>query len=113
MAEIPCPRFEFRWEKDGESWEKCVCKYSLVIPVARYDIRSNDGELTEITLKIGTTKVGRGNNKRPVWDNGIVETPFRDGAHAQWDCESLGGHIPIVAICEDVHSIVEYKPTSK
>lgn len=33
---------------------------------------------------------GGGGDRAPIDDNGFVETPFRDGAHALWDRETLG-----------------------
>lgn len=112
MANLPCPRFEFRWAQiDG--WHQRECRYSLVLPLRKHDIRreKNDGvELDEISLLIGTTKVTGGDGKRPIAVDGTVHTPFRDFAHAQWDCESLGGQVPIVAVCEDVFAVIEHEP---
>ena len=108
---MPCPRLEFRWIKEGESWYERECVYSLVLPFGKYDIRHTDPEdhPTEKVLEIGRTRVTGGNGDPPIYD-GKVDTPFRDGAHAQWDCDALGGHIPIVAVCGDVATIVEKQP---
>ncbi len=108
---MPCPRLEFRWIKEGESWYERECVYGLVLPLGKYDIRHTDPEdhPTEKVLEIGRTKVTGGNGQPPIYD-GKVDTPFRDGAHAQWDCDALGGHIPIVAVCGDVATIVEKQP---
>lgn len=32
----------------------------------------------------------RGGDGEPVYQDGKIDTPFRDGAHAQWDGEALG-----------------------
>jgi hypothetical protein len=105
---IPCPRFEFKWVKTGASWISRECIYSLVIPLRELDIRHTDnpGNPTEKTLEIGRTEVNGGNGEPPMND-GMVNTPFRDGAHARWDNESLGGHLPIVAVCDDFWNLVE------
>ena len=103
--EIPCPRLEFRWEKVSEDWLERLCVYSLVLPLKKHDIRRTDveGNPKELRLEIGRTKVKSGEG--PVFDGG-VDVPLRDGAHAHWDNEALGGHLPVVAICEDTWSIV-------
>lgn len=111
-GKIPCPRLEFRWKQTGQDWTIRVCEYSLVIPLREFDIRrerEDQPEVTELALLIGTTKCGGGKGTPPV-TNGEVDTPFRDHAHAHWDCESLGGHIPIVAVCGDEWSIVPRNP---
>jgi hypothetical protein len=107
---LPCPRFEFLWEKFGDTRFNWKCTYSLVIPLGQYDLRHTDGEgkPKEIKLEIGTTKttISRGTPVRL----GEVDTPFRDGAHAQWDCDALGGHIPIVAVCGESMTLVPKQP---
>jgi hypothetical protein len=108
--EKPCPRFEFLWERIEEADFNWRCVYSLVIPLGEFDIRRTDAKNnpTEMKLEIGKTRtrIGRG---FPVC-NGEVETPFRDGVHAQWDCDALGGHIPIVAVCGDEWRLVVKQP---
>ena len=108
---MPCPRLEFRWEKEGDSWYARECVYSLVIPLGELDIRCTDveGNPRELSLEISRTRVTGGNGDPPIHD-GKVDTPFRDGAHAQWDCDALGGHLPIVAVCGDVATTVEKQP---
>lgn len=111
---LPCPRFEFRWIKTGETWTERECIYSLVIPIRPFDIRAeldDSGPVkykSEFRVVLGRTKCGGGNGQEPIRD-GVVDTPFRDHAHAQWDCVGLGGHIPIVSVCGDAHSVVELK----
>lgn len=108
---LPCPRFEFRWEPTEIEFYNWICRYSLVIPLGEYDCRrGDDDERSEIALEIGSTRCGLNGDRTPVDPDGSVTTPFRDGAHAQWDNKSLGGHIPIVAICGDVVSVVPYNP---
>lgn len=106
---IPCPRLEFEWIKTGESWANRECIYSLVLPLGEYDIRREDGEgnkvRSETKAQLGRTKVTGGKDTPPIWEDGTVDTPFRDGAHAKFDNKALGGHLPIVSICGDVFSV--------
>lgn len=97
---LATPRLQFRWEKkdsgDGYNW---FCHYELVLRLDTNDIR-NPHEYKkpgELTLPLGGTRVGKSAEHGPVWPDGRVDTPFRDGAHAQWDSEQLGG-LPIFAI---------------
>lgn len=91
---LPTPRLQFRWEKiekpvDGMDW---FCHYELVLKLDTNDIR-NPHEYKkpgELTLALGGTRVGK-YGREPFWpENGIVDTPFRDGAHAHWDGLQLG-----------------------
>lgn len=108
---IPCPRLEFEWIKTGETWRERECIYSLVLPLGEYDIRREDGEgnkvRSETKAELGRTRVTGGKGTPPIWDDGIVESPFRDGAHAKFDNDALGGHLPIVSVCGDAFSIRE------
>ena len=108
MEYLPVPRFEFRWSKIGESWNDRICVYSLVLPLGDFDIRRTDSldGSTETVLEIGKTRVSGGVGEPPISDD-KVHTPFRDYSHAKWDNESLGGHIPIVAVCGDAWNFVE------
>ena len=90
---LPAPRLQFRWvpcEKPGFDW---TCVYELVLPLREYDIRREreDGDVAELALEIAKTNVGT-LNKCPN------DSPYRDGAHARWDNEALGGHLPIIVI---------------
>ena len=104
----PCPRFQFKWVKVGLNWEKRICIYSLILPLKKLDVRHTDGNNnpTEQVLEISRTNVTDGNGEPPIYA-GIVNTPFRDGVHAQWDNEALGGHISIIAVCENFWNIVK------
>ena len=111
---LPCPRFEFRWRNTSGDWSSREVDYNLVIPLKPYDCRGNlpDGSVnekpSEYTVLISTTKVS-GGKKRPVFDDGIVDTPFRDGAHASWDRAGLDVDWPIIAVCEDTYTVIEPK----
>lgn len=111
MKKLPCPRLELRWRKVADSWVNRECVYSLVIPLCEHDIRreNEDGDCIkdELFLEIGFTQVNGGRGGEPIYSDGIVETPYRDGAHAQFDNKALGGNIPIVAICGDKFTIID------
>ena len=106
---MPCPRLELEWHKIEYNWYKRECVYSLVLPLREYDVRKENegGEIvrTEIKSELGRTTVSGGNGKPPIWDDGTVDMPYRDGAHAFFDQEALGLHIPVVAVCGDVFSV--------
>ena len=116
--QLPCPRLEFRWERIAESDEPGAwnwkCTYSLVLPLQEWDIRSTDveGNPREKFLEIGVTRSNIQNNYSPVRD-GIVDAPFRDGTHIQLDNESLGGHLPMIAICGDAVTVIEKRQRQK
>lgn len=98
---LPTPRLQFTWLPLNDTWTAKECLYTLVLPLRKLDIRSEDENgksvKREFHCRIGmTTSTG---GRRPVFDE-RVDTPFRDGAHARWDSEVLGG-LPIYAVCED------------
>ena len=111
---LPAPRLQFRWvpyqpetgneRVFGYDW---ACYYELVLPLGEHDIRrevykdgEQVGERHELVLPFpGFTKVGRGGSSKPCED-GRPDTPFRDGAHAKWDSEALGG-LPVFVIAPD------------
>lgn len=104
MKKMPAPRLELLWDKEvGER----TCTYSLVIPLKKGDIRrenSNGKDVRNILkLKIGKTRVSGGVSIQ----DGVVETPFRDGAHALWDSKAL--KLPIYAVCGDTFTLVKPK----
>ena len=115
VNDLPAPRLQLRWSpyepQNGDNaafgfnW---ACYYELVLPLGEYDQRREiyeDGEFVgerqELVLPFpGFTRTGR--SRAPCADDsGLVsETPFRDGAHAQWDSVALGG-LPIFVIAPD------------
>ncbi len=109
-AHLPRPRLEFRWEPITDGMHNYKCTYSLVFPLGEYDIRRGDKDepeyRSEMSLEIGTTLSQMGSEYGPIYDGEVV-TPYRDGAHAQWDRKTLGSFLPIVAICGDVATLVE------
>jgi hypothetical protein len=93
---MPLPRLELRWKKDGKDWTRSICEYLLILPLGEYDIRRTKKQ-PNFEVLISTTKSKGSTDHSPVY-NGKVHTPFRDGAHAQWDSEVLGG-LPVYAVC--------------
>jgi hypothetical protein len=101
---MTAPRLELRWRKTGNDWTQRECDYNIVIPLREHDIRREDEDgnkvRDELTIHIGSTSVEGGRAEEPVYENGDIDTPFRDGAHALWDSEVLNG-MPIYAVCGD------------
>ena len=97
---LPSPRLQLEWFKTGEDWNKKECIYSLVIPLRDLDIRRENKNgaavVNEQIIQISKTTVTGG--RIPI-DDGKVNPPFRDGAHAQWDSEVL--NLPVYAICDN------------
>lgn len=97
---LPAPRLQLRWrkpttkEKNRKSHLGCdlTCVYELIIPLGEGDIRRRKKK-AEMALEIGRTFVGT------TCDNPDY-SPFRDGAHAQWDGLALG-KLPIFVISPD------------
>lgn len=109
IHKLPLPRLEFTWRKQGSRWSERVCDYFLVLPIDELDIRSNTAEkcgvYDEWRVYIGQTRVC-GDEKRPIDEDGKVETPFRDYTHMMRDAKSLGS-LPKYAVCEDVFTKIE------
>ncbi len=97
---LPLPRLEFNWSKNGKNWDIRICDYYLVLPIDEMDIRSNGdgstGEFDEWRVSMGRTTV-TGNNRTPIYE-GEVESPFRDGVHMIIDNKSLG-NLPMFSVC--------------
>lgn len=106
MKKIPAPRLELLWDKQEGIR---TCTYSLVIPLMEGDIRreNSKGKIVRDVLKlmIGKTRVDGGVSVQ----DGVVETPFRDGAHALWDSQKL--KLPIYAVYGDTFTLI--KPRRK
>jgi hypothetical protein len=119
MTEAPAPRLEFRWRKEPMNEKETLrqkrwgddtyfCDYGIVIPLKREDIRAegDDGTLgvhKERFFLFGTTACG---GSEP-WDG---QVPFRDGVHASWDSEALGGLPVWVASLSGHHGPVKKTP---
>ena len=107
---LPVPRLEFEWVKVKDSWYKRSCNYHLVIPIDELDIRSNSedecGVYDEWKVLMGETNVTGGGGE-PVFDDGTVQSPFRDSVHMLRDNSALGGNLPMYAVCGDKFSLLE------
>jgi len=110
---LPCPRIEFEHVPSEHGWSVRWCMYWLVLELKESDIRAEDDEgklgvFRERYIPMGETRSEGGSDRRPVRGNGDVETPFRDGSHAQWDSLALGlPNLPIYARCEDDVTLIE------
>jgi len=103
---LPLPRLELRWVKKGKTWDERECVYELVMPLRELDIRREDENCKQVRsvqrIEISRTKVSGGKHDHPPIYDGVVDAPFRDGAHAQWDAEAL--NLSVWATCGDVFS---------
>lgn len=109
-TKLPAPRLQLRWtpsEHPGWTW---ACHYELVLPLDKYDIRAEQEgprggkrpSLTELVVPIKAPSLRSGGSTPCTAQNGdrYCDTPFRDGAHAQWDAKVLG-EPPIYVIAPD------------
>lgn len=109
---LPAPRIQFEHIPSTEGWSPSWCAYWLVLPLNEFDIRREEDDnkpYDEWFIPMGETK-STGRSQAPVY-NGVVDTPFRNGAHARFDRESLGVKLPIYATCETFSTLIEEKPT--
>lgn len=88
-SELPCPRLELRWNK-GE-YEK-RCDYNFVLPITVGDIRKGSAVQfgSELRFCMGWTTNSGGGDTHPLYPNGIIDVPFRDGMHIAWDSYNTG-----------------------
>ncbi len=94
---LPTPRLELRWRKPDAEESKLyskppewICDYALVLPLRDNDCRREDDTGEHAVVMNSTGSSG-------AEPDGA---PFRDGAHAIWDSEALGG-IPAYVIGTD------------
>lgn len=103
------PYLRLRWEE--ETIDSYLCHYELIIPLDKNDIRREIWENGEMIRKRSFLTVAM-NADGPVRRTGggvpcIIENsgyfydaPYRDGAHAKWDSDKLGG-IPVRVMAID------------
>ena len=82
---LPLPRLQLTWEQTANP-EKWLCKYEMLMPLPKWDIR-NERKWGFYAASLGGTEVGR---QGPPDRWGKLDTPFRDGAHVLWDAIHLG-----------------------
>lgn len=97
-----------RWEAESEF--SFLCHYELVVPLGELDIRREvyeNGEIvntiTEFVTPMNSGPVRRTGGGIPCINGDgelFYDAPYRDGAHAKWDSEALGG-IPIKVMTLD------------
>lgn len=105
-SDLPFPRLELRWRKATKAEIKkssvghvtWACDYMMVIHKAHAgDGRCNKGDryaARNVEVKLGSTL---SSTPHPA-EHGVIETPFRDGAHIQWDATAL--NLPPYVTCE-------------
>ena len=121
---LPTPRLQLRWEKSEHPGYRWQCHYELVILLDAYDVRreiyKNGRELKkklprELAIPMKPPSLRGSSSHYPPCTScdgkqRYADTPFRDGAHAQWDAIQLGAP-PIFVIAPDgVAFPVEYDP---
>lgn len=86
---MPCPRLELRWHK--EEYE-LRCDYNFVLPIHKFDIREDAAVRfgSELRFCMGWATMHSSSPDMPLWPNGVIEVPFRDGKHAAWDSHATG-----------------------
>lgn len=91
--ELPIPRLEMEWKKDGETWQTATCFYHLIY-------RHTIGHVVGVPMGNTTSRGGSDISpaSRKMYKDAIY-TPFRDGVHIARDSESL--NLPAFVICED------------
>jgi hypothetical protein len=105
-SELPVPRLQIEWEA-GASDREWIVWYELIMPLRSHDGRkcssrraNNKGfgwcDGTNMHYHMGRTNIQGGLG--PV-HLGVIDTPFRDGAHARWDAAVL--KLPVYAVYGD------------
>ena len=80
---------------DGYNWK---VEYYLNVPLRSGDGRA--GRRSWKKVRMGGTRVGSSNALYPFFrDERKLDTPFRDGAHIQWDAQEL--RLPMFSIYGD------------
>lgn len=99
---LPMPRLQLTWSKVSNA--KYAVSYELFVPLDDYDIRNEPAEeggakLGFLKLKMsgGTTVTSE---RGPIMQDGVLDTPFRDGVHALRDALTLG--VPAFVVYGDV-----------
>jgi hypothetical protein len=102
--ELPAPRLQLRWRKPTKRElarlsaghmgdKKWTCDYELVLPLGENDMRRKKNR-PEMIIRLSRTFMSTGSEGTPT------DAPFRDGAHARWDSEALGG-LPVYVVDSD------------
>lgn len=115
-ARLPVPRLQLRWLKSDDARYQWMCHYELVMPLREHDIRREvyddegmqTGEVDELVvpLKEPSCRSGGGTPCRTPDGASYYDAPYRDGAHARWDSEALGG-LPVYVI--DLQGVAHLK----
>ena len=105
-----------RWAEnpDDSTYHRWLCHYELVLPLRAHDIRreiyDDDGceigERDELVVPVLEPTKRAANHDPYVNTFGRVfyDEPYRDGKHAEWDSEALGG-LPTFVIDMDGNAI--------
>ncbi|MFS1518576.1 hypothetical protein V1503_19245 [Bacillus sp. SCS-151] len=84
------PRLQIRCEHEEGDYIFQTWKYELVY-------EHFTGEIAKIMM--GETKRESGSGEKPIGEDGLLELPYRDGAHIKHD--AIMFNMPAYAICDD------------
>ncbi len=96
---LPLPRLQLTWIATPDEENPYYVSYDLILPVDEDDCRKVEG-LDVITSNLGLTGVGM-YSRTPQWEDGTLDTPYRDGSHIRWDSEVLGD-LPMYVVWEGI-----------
>ena len=96
---LPVPRLELRWVEQGrdDDGHTVRCEYSLVYRHLLGDV---------VFIPLGLTRSDGALAKRLRMD-GLIDTPFRDGAHFQNEAKQLG--LPAFVVLGDRFKRLEFE----
>lgn len=103
------PYLRLRWVRDLMEENAFTCHYELVMPLGESDIRRevwSNGECIskrdKLIIPMSSNSTRRTGSVPCINEGGgyYYDAPFRDGAHAKWDSEKLGG-IPVRVMALD------------
>lgn len=99
-SKLPMPRLELRWDAEdapppeGHPVGARACRYLLVMPLGKWDIRREDEDGEQVRDSVETelrcTVRSFCGGLQLVWpESNSIDTPYRDGAHARFDSHVL------------------------
>lgn len=116
-SDLPLPRLELRWDEDdalppdGYPAGTKACRYLLILPLGKLDIRREDEDCRPVRDTFETElrcTVRGGGSPQLVWpESNSIDTPYRDHSHACWDSHVL--KIPAYATAGGYAMFIEPK----
>jgi len=125
LEKLPTDRAYLHFEAVRVEPEQVQVDYELVIPLGELDCRGTYDHKGTVRPKshrmvwldkqnnkripLGRTMIGTGRKDYPFdsrWP-GEIDMPFRDGAHARWDNEKLGGLSLIYTVGDKHYTLIK------